>query len=474
MRLPAIAHHMARLPLSLRVPLLAAGFMVLVGIVASQTVLSMVGRLQDDRLRELVRLQVEGLSIALGPAVQRRDVWEAFDVLDRTASTLDSPLLAQTVVADDTGRVLAATGPRAAPVDSEFARLTEGAQSLEAVRMPAGAKLVRILTPLMHQGREVGQVLSEVDVSGLAADRARLMRLLLLGNALATGLLALAGYAAVRRTLRPIRLLARHMEKTEGRPIPIGVGETRDAETDRLIRIHDAMAEAVAARVEAERRLAERERYVSLGRLSSSLAHEINNPLGGLLNAVDTVRAYADRPEVVRDSAALLDRGLRHLQGVAGAILDQHRPGAVGQLGSADLDDLRLLVTPEIERRDQSLDWSVTAGREALARVPAAPVRQVALNLLLNGSGAAGPGGRVRLELCEEAGGLRLAISDSGPGLSDAVLRRLLTLEESETGGGMGLRSVRDLVAGLGGRIEHVRPAGLTEIVVRLPATGVV
>ncbi len=70
------------------------------------------------------------------------------------------------------------------------------------------------------------------------------------------------------------------------------------------------MTTAVEARAEAERRLAERERFVSLGRLSSSLAHEINNPLGGLLNAADTIVTYADRPEVVRESGNLMLRGL--------------------------------------------------------------------------------------------------------------------------------------------------------------------
>ena len=459
-----------RLPLSLRVPLLAAALMVLVGVVASQTVLSAVARLQNDRVREFAQLHVDGLSVALGPAVQRRDVWEVFDILDRAAGSTDDRRLALTIVADDQGRVLAATDPRAAPVDGDFAVLTSEAQPVNAVRMPVGASVVRVLSPLSYQGREVGQVLAEIDVSDLAAQRTRLLHLLLLGNALATGILALAGYWVVRRMLRPIRVLARHMEETEGRPVPLSARTSSDPETDRLVRTYDAMAEAVAERAGAERRTAERERYVSLGRLASSLAHEINNPLGGLLNAVDTVRTYADRPEVVRDSAALLDRGLGHLRDVTRAILDQHRPSpAAGPLGPADLDDLRVLIAPELDRRGQSLDWHVEAGCEALARVPAGPVRQMALNLLLNGAGAAGPGGRVGLDLAEEDGTLRLAVSDSGPGLPEAALRRLLNQDEAETGGGMGLRVVHDLVAGLGGRIEHARRAGLTEIVVRLP-----
>ena len=72
-----------QMPLSLRVPLMAAGLMVLVGLAASQQVLSALGAVQDARLRELARLHIDGLSVALGPFVLRKDVWEVFDTLDR-------------------------------------------------------------------------------------------------------------------------------------------------------------------------------------------------------------------------------------------------------------------------------------------------------------------------------------------------------------------------------------------------------
>ena len=113
-----------------------------------------------------------------------------------------------------------------------------------------------------------------------------------------------------------------------------------DPELSRLISTYNRMTTAVESRAEAERRLAERERFVSLGRLSSSLAHEVNNPLGGLLNAADTILSYSDRPEVVRQSAELMQRGLSHLRDVTRAILDENRLGRVGQsLRPEDLED---------------------------------------------------------------------------------------------------------------------------------------
>src|SRR5690606_5363424 len=105
------------------------------------------------------------------------------------------------------------------------------------------------------------------------------------------------------------------------------------------------------------------------GRLSSSLAHEINNPLGGLLNATDTIRRYADRPQVVRQSADLLERGLRHLRDVVRATLDENRIDHGGaRLGRRDFEDLRLLIEPEVARQGQSLDWRVEAMPDQLSR----------------------------------------------------------------------------------------------------------
>jgi signal transduction histidine kinase len=237
-----------------------------------------------------------------------------------------------------------------------------------------------------------------------------------------------------------------------------------------LIQTYNRMTTAVESRAEAERRLAERERFVSLGRLSSSLAHEVNNPLGGLLNAADTIRSYADRPDVVRQSAELIQRGLAHLRDVTRAMLDQNRLDRSGQpLRPEDFEDHKLLFEPEAASRGQALNWQVNSEPAALGRLPAAPVRQVVLNLLLNASAAAGPDGQVGRAVVGAEGGLTVTITDNGPGLRQADLDRLLSSGTLLPGGGVGLRLVQDLVRGIGGVIAHHRSGDTTNIRVDLP-----
>lgn len=459
-------------PITIRVAVATAVLMVLLGLAASRQVLSTLGRLQDARLQEYARLHVEGLAVALGPFALHKDVWEVYDTLDRARANASGERILFTVVADDRGRVLAATDPARAPVDSEVAAFSQDAVPVGEVTASNGNSVVRVMAPLSVQGRDVGQIVTELDVSDLVAQRRNATLALLAGNAAVTLILVLAGYFVMARMLKPVELLAHHMGEAGGapHPIPEAAIPRSDSVLTRLLRNFNDMAGAIDARTVAERRLAERERFVSLGRLSSSLAHEINNPLGGLLNATDTIRTYADRPDVVRQSADLVDRGLRHLRDVSRVILEENRLDRSGRpLSRSDFEDLRLLFEPETTRRRQRLDWKIDADDHMLHDLPSAPVRQIALNLLLNASSAAPDGGLVSFDAHEDGEGLQLVVADDGPGLSEAARARLMTEAPVEPGGGVGLRLVRDLVASLRGSVRCDRSQDRTAITISLP-----
>ncbi|TCT10558.1 signal transduction histidine kinase [Tepidamorphus gemmatus] len=460
-------------PITVRVVLVTAALMILLGVIASQQVLSTLGRLQNDRLQEFARLHLEGLAVALGPFALHKDIWEVYDTLDRARISASGERIRLTVVADENGRVLAATDPVRAPIDASIEAFSNGAHAIDDVTAGSGESVVRVAAPLVVQGRNVGLVVSELDISDLVAERRTATLALLAGNAAATVIVVLAGYIAVARILEPIELLARHMGEAGDapRPIPEAAIPRSDTLLSRLLRNFNDMAGAIDARREVERRLAERERFVSLGRLASSLAHEINNPLGGLVNAADTIRAYADRPEVVRRSADLLDRGLRHLRDVSRVILEENRlDRSARPLSSTDFDDLRLLFEPETVRRRQRLGWQIPPPQELVGHYPSAAIRQISLNLLLNAASAAPEGGEVSFTVACTCDHLHLTVTDNGPGLSPAALDRLVSAAPLAPGGGVGLRLVRDLVLGLDGDILHERRDGRTLIRVIVPS----
>lgn len=444
------------LPLAAKVPLLVAGLMIVLGAIASERVLSRLAALQERQLRDLAGLYFDGLSVAILPAALREDVWEAFDALDRATRQGHSLSAAVTTLATEGGLVLASSDPVRFPSGAPAPEALAAARTPDTVTLSGAARTATVQAPLVYQDRMVGRLYAEFDVRGLIADRRAAALHLLTGNALATGLLSLVGYLLTRRMLRPLGVLSAHMGRDRG-PVEIGPAElpAEANEFGRLFRQYNALVRSEQARQADAQRLAEHERLVSLGRLASSVAHEINNPLGGLLNAVDTLKRHGDRPGVAAQSVELLQRGLLGIRDVVRAMIETYRPeSAPALLSAADLDDLRLLVGPEIRRRKQTLDWSVDPAAIADAAAPSGPVRQAALNLLLNASAAAGLGGRVRLAVARSAEGFAITVANDGLALPPDARRLLETGETLAPGGGVGLRVVVDATRRLGGAIR--------------------
>ena len=459
------------LPLTLRVPLLVVGLMVVLGAIASERVLSKLADLQERQLRELAMIYFDGLSVAVLPAALRNDVWEAFDALDRATHQQRSLSAQVTTLATDDGEILASSDPARFPTGSRIDAEAAGAPTPEGLTLRGSDPAVQVRAPLTYQGRAVGQLHAELDVSELLAARRAAMLFLLAGNAAATAVVALAGYFAVLRMLRPLRVLSDHMDRDDGPDLipeadmPAGANEFA-----RLFRTYNALVRSERDRQEAARHLAEEERLVSLGRLASGVAHEINNPLGGLLNALDTLKRHGDRPGVTERSIALLERGLLGIRDIVRAMIETYRPGSTGStLSDADVEDLRLLIAPEIRRQDQTLQWTVNPGACDAADVPAAPVRQAVLNLLLNASAAAGRGGAVRLMVSQGDEALVIAVGNSGQAMPAAARHVLETGKGELDGGGVGLRVVADRTRALGGAVRIETKPDATCVTLSIP-----
>jgi signal transduction histidine kinase len=451
-------------PITLKVPLAVAVLMVLVGVVLSERVMARLAETQERHLRALVEGYLDGLSSSLAPSILRDDSWEVFDALERAQDLNKGLRPLEAIVTGADGRVIAASDPRRHPIGTVPAPPPRGEAGREFGFDPGGetASAARVLA---YPGRTVGMIRATFDTRHLAAERRQVLATLAATNGALTLLMAAGGWVLVSVMMRPVRVLARHLGQDSDAaptPIPDGVLARTRGEFGNLFRRHNALVRSMAEREELSRRLAEEERLASLGRLASAVAHEINNPLGGMLNALATLKTHGQLAHVRAGSIGLIDRGLVGIRDVVRTMLTLYRADdAARRLTTGDFADLRLLVAAEARRK--AVTVSVTPCDCAEIRLPSTPVRQATLNLLLNAVAAAPPGSQVSLTVDCAPEALHLTVADTGGGMPDHAVRTLAGPSGGPPlagGRGLGLWTTRRLLDDLGGRAEVERPAG--------------
>lgn len=233
-------------------------------------------------------------------------------------------------------------------------------------------------------------------------------------------------------------------------------------ESGTVVGVHGIAYDRTRRR-EMEAQIARGERLADLGRMAASIAHEIRNPLGAIVNSVNLLRDPNGPPDpmlldIVGEEADRLDAIIRDFLMFA-------RPPA-RSLAPTDLVTL-VGATVTLFRRDAKLapdaEVVVTVGDELpLVTVDQSQLRQVIWNLLANAADVTAPGGRidVRVDHLVDGDTAIIAVVDDGPGVADAdtIFEPFYTTKAQGTGLGLAvtLRIVRDH----GGTIRVSRPAG--------------
>jgi PAS domain S-box-containing protein len=222
------------------------------------------------------------------------------------------------------------------------------------------------------------------------------------------------------------------------------------------------IAHDITSRREMQDQIARAERLADLGRMAASIAHEIRNPLGAIVNSINVLRrpgASADPRllNIVTEEAARLD-------GIIHDFLLFARPPARTPL----LCDLRSLVddTVTLFRRDGELTANTTVSVRCdrpvlLVTTDPKQMRQVLWNLLRNAAEAMPAGGRIDVDVqLADDGMLTLSVIDDGHGVSDpaAVFEPFYTTRANGTG--LGLAVVSRIIRDHGGSVWAENVAG--------------
>jgi len=240
-----------------------------------------------------------------------------------------------------------------------------------------------------------------------------------------------------------------------------------------------------AALKDAQAQLIQSEKLSSLGRLAASVAHEINNPLSGILTCAKLLIRIQEEDEPGAKARETSIRNLRLVQREAercGAIVRNLLDFARQRPLSLDSVDVNQTADEALSLLGHQIAMQGIALERRLGAVPRiradfGQLRQAIVNVALNACQAMPDGGTLVVTTDALAGGawVRMTISDTGPGIPPDHLPRIVDpfFTTKEKGTGLGLSVVHGIIERHGGKLEIDSTAGRgTTVVFKLPASA--
>ncbi len=309
----------------------------------------------------------------------------------------------------DSGRMMAKASPACAGCHASEPPLEKLPTSARAhvVRAADGTRVLGMIRPIYnetrcwnagcHAHRREEAVLGVLDVHlslaeadrRIAADQRKMILLALLAIAASSLLL---WYLNERLVVRPVEELIAGTRKVAEGDLHTTIPATAGHELGDLARAFNDMTRRLG---EAQRQLTQADKLASVGRLAAGVAHEINNPLTGVLTYASFLqKRLQDRPEMAQDCEVIV-RETKRCRDIVRGLLDfsrqtppQHQPTDLNEIVRRGV----AVVMNQLVLRSVALDFALA---DRLEPVPADAnqIQQVVVNLIMNAADAIGDDG---------------------------------------------------------------------------------
>lgn len=467
-----------KIPLRVMFAVLGTAFAVTTALVAREY----------DEMRHNLESHAKSLARVLANTlivpVLHDDVWRAWEIIQsaRDPAAIAPELQAEVVlVTDNEFRIFVSNQPRLFPLGSSpaaqggaygklRAEQLAGNPTAQKVIEPADSQYYFVMSPLVADGLALGHVILGYSKISFLPRFFGLVGQAFFVTMLALALIMPVSWIWARRTGAPLVALAAAM-----RQVPEGIASAEIADLphshDEIGQLGEAfrrMLDELKRKQELEDQMLTSERLAAVGRLAAGIAHEINNPLGGMLTALKTLQRHSTGDEITRQTMALLERGLQQIRTTVSALLVETRMQD-RHFEPADVEDLLILTEGEAQAR--AVHVSVETDLHAVLPLPATLVRQILLNLLLNAIAAAAQGGNVRLTAHAAQGRLVLTVANDGDYISEDQMPYLFEPFTSgrKSGHGLGLWVVYQIVRQLHGGLSVESRPGDTVFRIEIP-----
>lgn len=424
------------------------------------------------------------LSRTLRPALLHDQVWQAYETITTPLDTTiqDTSSQPMFILLDANHQIYVSTRPVRFPmlatlsgVDSVYAKLE---QQIRQYRAPEPftfedallGKLFFVVPILAEDGVTLGTLVMQYSTSlFLTRFNKSLERVAVSVLAVLVVLLPLGWYGG-RRLAAPLIHLADCLGQI-GRELPASIHcdlhESRD-EIGILSSRFKRMLEELREKQELEKQIVVSDRLAAIGRLAAGIAHEINNPLGGMLNAINTHKRHGTPDALASKTLSLLERGLSQIKETVATLLVEAKLESRA-LTPQDIEDTRTLVLADVMKKNAHLEWQNSVSEPV--PLPSTQVRQILLNLLLNAVHAIRRHGNAICRIYVRDGQLTLTVQNDGACISQEQMEHLFEpfFSVESNGHGLGLWVTYQLVEQLGGQIHVVSETDNTVFRVTLP-----
>jgi signal transduction histidine kinase len=265
-----------------------------------------------------------------------------------------------------------------------------------------------------------------------------------------------------RRILQPIRELDRAAASIAEQKYETRVPEGDNDELGRLARTFNAMSRSIQ---DAREELIRQERISTIGRLSSSIVHDLRNPLAAIYGGAEMMMDGELSPEQLHRLAGNIYRSSRAIKDMLQELVDVSR----GRIQSPETCRLSEVIGAAIETQGPAAEQNGVEIRmdiDSSIELPIEPgrIERVFLNLIGNAIEAMPEGGRIDIAAQRNGHNVLVSVDDTGPGVPSTVRQRLFQpfVTSGKNGLGLGLALSRQTVLDHGGDlwIENENAAG--------------
>lgn len=204
------------------------------------------------------------------------------------------------------------------------------------------------------------------------------------------------------------------------------------------------------------------EKLAAIGELATGVAHEVRNPLSGIGLALELMKDETENEEHKQTIRDMLNE-ISRLERIVKGLFQLGHPKSI-QLIECTPNDIveRALNLVSMKAKEKGVTIRKDLACGVSFHVDHEQIEQVILNLLINGIEATGGSGEIRVETRSSNGSVEISVSDTGCGVPDEEMERILQpfYSTKETGTGLGLAISSRIVEAHKGKLRITSRVG--------------